>query len=212
MGKQRRIKPVTDNIDKQQTYIEQNEQLNKALENKFYFEAIMIEYAMLEDRMKSFIYHTGGLDNRLSYQLDVDKTKPHIEKIVKDYKTRKDNGNLDLGAITAKEAIINCLCRWAKDDNKKLDDSNEYLSVLNEQLKSRIDPDDLLSLIDRIDVWRDFRNEFVHTLMNKNLEDMRDKLSVQAIEGKKLVKEISKYVNRIKYYGKIRKTAGLEVD
>ena len=49
------IKPVTDNRDKQQTDIEQNEQLNKALENRFYFEAIMIEYAMLEDRMKSFI-------------------------------------------------------------------------------------------------------------------------------------------------------------
>ena len=55
----RRITPVTDNKDKKLTYSHNLKRYNKAMRDGFYFEAILISYAMMEDRLRSFLYHMG---------------------------------------------------------------------------------------------------------------------------------------------------------
>lgn len=47
------------NVDKQRTYKDMKVALNKALRNAFYFEAIFIEYAIIEDRLRSVLKHAG---------------------------------------------------------------------------------------------------------------------------------------------------------
>ena len=211
MGEQRKIKSVETNKEKQETYIKNHEQLNKALENEFFFEALMIEYAILEDRMKSFIYHIGGLKDRSSYMLDVEETEPKIKEIINNYKDEKNKYSKSLNTITSKENVIRNLCLWAVDENKTIDKDDKYLIVLNEQINSRISIKDMLDLLNRIDAWRDYRNEFVHVLMNKNINDIKDKLSVQAKEGKRLAREISNQANKIKYRDKVRKVLNLSI-
>ena len=48
---------VTNNVEKQDTYTKIKKQLQIALRNEFYFEAICIEYAIIEDRMASVLKH-----------------------------------------------------------------------------------------------------------------------------------------------------------
>ena len=47
----RTIRPVTDNKDKQRTYSEQMGRYARATRGAFYLEALLIDYAMLEDRL-----------------------------------------------------------------------------------------------------------------------------------------------------------------
>ncbi|MGN0584377.1 MAG: hypothetical protein ACI4JD_02875 [Ruminococcus sp.] len=49
------------NYEKQATYAERKMQLKKAMKNGFYFEAIFLEYAIMEDRTESVLRHAGGI-------------------------------------------------------------------------------------------------------------------------------------------------------
>ena len=44
--------PVSDNYEKQQTYKELINKYNKAIQYEFYYEAILIDYALMEDRLR----------------------------------------------------------------------------------------------------------------------------------------------------------------
>lgn len=50
---------MSGNIEKQQRYIELKKRLTKALRGEFWFEACMIEYAIIEDRTASILFHSG---------------------------------------------------------------------------------------------------------------------------------------------------------
>ena len=65
----RKIQPVTDNLDKQRTYREHKGRYKRAMENEFFFEALLIDYALLEDRLRSMIYHMGFLKDRTAYRV-----------------------------------------------------------------------------------------------------------------------------------------------
>ena len=65
----RMIKPVIDNADKQRTYREHKARYKKAMENEFYFEALLIDYALMEDRLRSMIYHMGFLRDRSCFKI-----------------------------------------------------------------------------------------------------------------------------------------------
>lgn len=51
-----------DNMQKYANYKEQFGRLKKALNYKFYLEAIFIEYAIIEDRFESVLRHSGKLN------------------------------------------------------------------------------------------------------------------------------------------------------
>ena len=47
------------NMEKHQTYKSMNENLSKAMRAEFYYQAIFIEYAIIEDRCTSALKHAG---------------------------------------------------------------------------------------------------------------------------------------------------------
>lgn len=69
MPKQRVISPVETMQEKYETYRAEMARLKVALQQGFYFEAMLIEYALLEDRLRSFVYHAGLLQNRKASHL-----------------------------------------------------------------------------------------------------------------------------------------------
>ena len=59
MPVQRKIKPVNDNSDKAMTYREFMSKYNKAMKSECYFEALLIAYAFIEDRLRAYLYYIG---------------------------------------------------------------------------------------------------------------------------------------------------------
>ena len=51
-GIEKQIAAVKDNVEKQEAYRKQLGRYRRALNNEFYFEAMLIVYAMIEDRLR----------------------------------------------------------------------------------------------------------------------------------------------------------------
>ena len=203
----RLINPATDNQDKKLTYSHNLKRYNKAMRDGFYFEAILISYAMMEDRLRSFLYHMGLFRTRDSHEANVKKAKHNLREIIREYKRTKENDNITVNTITGKMKIIRCTMRWAEAGNAHLEDN--YLKALRTQYDKYLDTEAILQTLSEIEKWCKYRNEIIHSLMNKNIESAYKDAEFQAAEGMRLCRELDSYVKYIKKGNRIRRSLNL---
>ena len=77
---ERLVTPVSNNLEKYYTYREYISKYNRAMRGEFYFEALLIDYAMLEDRLRSMLYYMGALQTRDSIKINCKKTQGLLKK------------------------------------------------------------------------------------------------------------------------------------
>ena len=196
--------------------------LKGALQQGFYFEAMLIEYALLEDRLRSFVYHAGLLQNRKASHLlpgknAVRKDFNRIAQRVKTWKLEdgKETGNtsnferLSVNKISDKIFIVRTIVLWSSE-LESLPDESRYLQALRGQCES-LDAAALLETLDGIDTWRMYRNEVIHSLMNKRMESVQQKLSEQVEQGVQLARQLDAQVTILKKNNRIRKAARLPI-
>ena len=97
-----------DNMQKYANYKEQFGRLKKALNYKFYLEAIFIEYAIIEDRFESVLRHSGKFNTEKHNSLN---TK--LKRIKEMQREKK--------GLTRKyfsEELIEEVSGWKEDRNK----------------------------------------------------------------------------------------------
>lgn len=222
MPKQRVISPVETMQEKYETYRAEMARLKGALQQGFYFEAMLIEYALLEDRLRSFVYHAGLLQNRKASHLlpgknAVRKDFNRIAQRVKTWKLEdgKETGNtsnferLFVNKISDKIFIVRTIVLWSSE-LESLPDESRYLQALRGQCES-LDAAALLETLDGIDTWRVYRNEVIHSLMNKRMESVQQKLSEQVEQGVQLARQLDAQVTILKKNNRIRKAARLPI-
>lgn len=222
MPKQRVISPVETMQEKYETYRAEMARLKGALQQGFYFEAMLIEYALLEDRLRSFVYHAGLLQNRkASHMLPgknaVRKDFNRIAQRVKTWKLEdgKETGNtsnferLSVNKISDKIFIVRTIVLWSSE-LESLPDESRYLQALRGQCES-LDAAALLETLDGIDTWRVYRNEVIHSLMNKRMESVQQKLSEQVEQGVQLARQLDAQVTILKKNNRIREAARLPI-
>ena len=171
------IKPVDDNISKQRTYKKLLGRYKMAVKNEFYFEAMIIVYAMLEDRLRSVLYHTGVLINKEKLAPHK-KTKSYVQNIVAKY---QENEKVSLGMtnITGKMKIIEAMFKWTSECETPED---KYLVLLKSTLETA-DIGAMLETIDNLKGWLKYRNEVIHASMNKDVDSLFDNLEERVEEG-----------------------------
>lgn len=222
MPKQRVISPVETMQEKYETYRAEMSRLKGALQQGFYFEAMLIEYALLEDRLRSFVYHAGLLQNRKASHLlpgknAVRKDFNRIAQRVKTWKLEdgKETGNtsnferLSVNKISDKIFIVRTIVLWSSE-LESLPDESRYLQALRGQCES-LDAAALLETLDAIDTWRMYRNEVIHSLMNKRMESVQQKLSEQVEQGVQLARQLDAQVTILKKNNRIREAARLPI-
>lgn len=64
---------VPENMLKYENYKEQMNRLKMAISNKFYLEAVFIEYAILEDRLESALRHSGKWNPKPDQHTSIDR-------------------------------------------------------------------------------------------------------------------------------------------
>ena len=204
------IDPVANNLEKYYTYREYISRYKRAIKEAFYYEALLIDYAMLEDRLRSFLYHMGALRTRNSFSVDFKKSKLFLKQILEEYTDKDEAKNLGISSITGKIRILRCVALWAFNSNDvKKDDSYEYV------LKSRmeeIDIDRLLQTLSSIQEWCKYRNEIIHCLLNKNIASVNLNLAEQAEKGFVLARELDAQLRLFKKGNFIRKKMRLPID
>lgn len=204
----RMIEAVHGNKDKQHTYKEQCLKHNKAVKEEFYCEAILISYAMIEDRLRSFLYYIGALEDRNSEKVSYAKTKAQLKAIVLEYKTKKENERLEIKKISGKITIIRCTLEWAADVAGGYKE-DKYLSTLKKQYEGNIDIQDMQNTLKKLSKWLDYRNEIVHGLLNKNIDNLNLHLKETALQGMMIARKIDSYVRQVKKGNYIRRSVNL---
>lgn len=200
----RLIEPVKNNRDKQQTYSNNIRKYNRALKQGFYFEAILIDYALMEDRLRSFIYYIGGLKSKDSYKICKGSVRDRITKIVGQYKQESENNSLGITNISGKIKIIRATLLWATNVEETPQD--KYLKTLKSQYEGQLDIGGLLDTLEDIQEWCKYRNELIHALMNKNINSIDQEVEIQAIKGMKLARYIDEQVKLLKKGNWIRRS------
>ena len=202
------IASVSDNQDKYLTYKQWCGQHKKAMEEGFYFEAMLIDYALMEDALRSYLYHIGVIAERNSKHA-CKKANP-LRGLMATY-LPKEKTSLGISTISGKMKIVRATLLWHLDDAKALQ-VDPYLKALSRQYSDRIDPEEYLNLLRRVDDWRDYRNEVMHALMSKNLAAVDERLAEKCEEGMALARELQAQVKRVKYGNRIRRSMKLKVE
>lgn len=200
------IKRVVDNRDKQRTYREQKYRFKCAVSNEFYLEALMIDYALLEDRLRALLFHMGFLTDRNATKIWKMK-KQFLNDVVSKYKEPKEKGTLTISSISGKIKIIRCVLLWS-NDTQETNDQDAHLRALKNRCNTT-DASKLLSTLNEVQNWCRYRNEVIHGLMNKNVEDLSQKLEEMVNKGKILADSIDNQVKLFKKGNVIRKSANL---
>lgn len=181
--KRRNIKPVESNKQKRNTYAFIMEQYKKAVENGFYGEAELIVYAYLEDRLRSFLYYSDALNTRNSNNIN--------ENMISIYGSEKSIKDISAKIEVIKKAIN--ITRLKRDFS-----DNEYAAHLIKVYQVSLDTKELRVLLNKIDKWRDYRNEVVHALLNKDIDDLHLTFKSHVEEGFLLARRIDNAVNQLK--------------
>lgn len=202
------IKPVKDNKDKERTYRDLMGKHSKAMRYEFYIEAMMIDYAMLEDRLRSFLYHIGIYNDRNAYKVTGrNNITTSLKSIMAKYITEGENTSLNVGNISGKMKIIRCTLQWYEDIEGEPED--KYLKALKKKYDG-IDVAGLLDTLEKVSEWKDYRNEVMHAALNKNIDNLYQDIAIRAENGKIFGRFIDSQVNELKKTkDNIRKAMGM---
>lgn len=198
---ERQFSSVKDNKEKQKTYTEVMTQYKRAVEGGFFGEAMMIDYAVMEDRLRSLLFHIGALKSRESFRVD---NAYFIEQFTLNAKTDK-NGSIysEMSSISQKLNIMKKVVKYTIEHLE-----NRYCLELWDTLGGEIEILWMQDELKIIENWKDPRNEIVHALLNKNTDEVNARYETICKEGKKLGEYLNTQVKKAKKNPKLRELMG----
>lgn len=197
------IPAVENRSQKQLTYQKQMTRYKQAMNHEFYLEALLITYAMLEDRLKSFLYYIGAIRNVNDKKLTVSKTKNVLRTMYFGSEEASRNKKIDIDNISVKEKLIRKTLEWSCEQVGKPEEY--YLEVLKQEYEGCLDIDGLLQTLEEIDQWRNYRNEVIHGLLNKDMNCLDSNLCNQVENGMKYARYLDGQIKQLKKNNRIRK-------
>ena len=199
MSKQ--IEKVQNGAEKYETYKAMTGRHKVAMKHGFWYEAMLIDYAILEDRLDAFLWAAGVIAEPDGASLGNRRTRPLLTEIICKYTEAAKPA--PLRNIGGKIAAVRSLLLFANDTPAPED---RYLAALAEGLRA-LDIDALLAVLAQIDNWRNYRNQVVHAAMNKNIYALTEDLEHNAALGLELARAIDNASRVLKRRTKIRLAA-----
>lgn len=205
---ERKIQPVADGFDKEVTYKTQFERYDKAVKNGFYFEAMLIVYAIMEDRLRAWLFYLGCLNTRQSAKFDNKKSKNELKFMFDGCEDNKFRFP-PINQISGKKKIIEATLTWAENRYHNADKS-KYLCAIRKVYTDKLDIKEVRVKFISMNKWCSYRNEIIHALMNKNTESLYSGLADRVSEGMVIARYLDNLVKKIKRSGVIRKSLNLK--
>lgn len=188
------IERYKDGDGKQKSHRYLNSKYNRAIKEGFYFEAILIAYNLVEDRLIAFL-HYAGIVSRDAEELKITKrTKKSIRFLME----KKESERLNVKNIEFKLDVIEKILRQKETED-------DYLKELFLQVNSTLDSDEFLAKLIECREWKNARNKYVHGLANKNPLDVENYAEMLAEQGHNLARTFDNYVGKFSRKNNIRR-------
>lgn len=213
------MEQAKNGTDKQLAYQQSYRLLKKAMQEEFYLEALSISYAVLEDRLVSFLHH-AGIVSRNHPELNINKpVYPYLRILI-----NKDTTYIiKIKDISVKIEIIRALLKMDENRAKEIDTEAQkiidnskrkpsmlrpgYMQSLYQQIHScPLDIDQVTELLADLENWRKTRNTLIHALLNQKVSSSEQSKKECAETGEMLARAFdSKLVKPFKVKNNIRK-------
>lgn len=198
------IKKSQNNTEKRETYRYLLGRYKRAVDNEFYFEALIIVYAMLEDRMKSFLYYCGYFANRNQLRLYTKTRNDILATFWSDSEGRKTPSFMN---ISTKIDFSRNMLEWAETVEEKDIVGNDYLVALKKLIEN-LDVDGMIETLEDLrgdQGWLRYRNEIIHASLNKNINALYEGLGDKVELGMKYARFIDSQVKLLKKSNLVRR-------
>ena len=208
--------------EKQMAYTQEYRRLKKALQEEFYLEAIAIGYAIIEDRLVAFFHH-AGIISRQNEALAINRPiYPYMRVLmgldkdasikIKDISVKMDLIRKILSLTEDKAAQIDNDVALAADSRKKRAALRKnYMVSLQKQIEKTIDREIVLTILDRLEPWRNERNQLIHALLSKTVTSSETARKECAHTGQDLARGIDdSLVKPFKKNNRIRKQHNIQ--
>ena len=184
------INTIKTGMEKKATYQELNKRRNISEKNCNYVEMISYDYAMIEDRLLSILKHLNVV--KINNNNEVIINKDIKNEFYDIYYNNPDKSHKDpqIYNLSTKIKIIKIFLKY--------NDNNNIILNISNILKSSNDEVDIETCLKKIEKWSIKRNEVVHGMYNKNIEDFDLKIKDIAIDGKKISYDLSKMCDIVK--------------
>lgn len=194
---------------KRRSYQENISRMRRALRSEFYFEGLVICYALMEDRLRSYLYHIGVFAGR-------NDTKAYgpaaaIVRAMLREQAHDDNKGLHVLSFQGKLEIIEATLQWYDSLGDERPRGNWEARVWS-QYRRHVKTSDLRATITELRPWCGLRNEVVHGLMSKDVDALEARMPVVCSEGERLFRRMDAYVDQVKYGHAIRRSLGLPTE
>lgn len=144
-----------DKYKKNEKYKDLMEKLNKSIKNEFFYEAIFIEYAILEDRTESLLRHAKINEKNSTITLKINKIKTN--KIFKD---KYINKHLSI-------ELLDKIIKWKNKRNELIHDLIKT-KYTNNQIESIV--------LEGYEIIKKVNNK--STLVNKYLDKINNLIQI----------------------------------
>lgn len=213
MADERKIAPVADNKDKQQTYRYLAGRRKAAMAAGFYLETIHINYAIIEDRTHSLFYHLGYLPNRSTPTKCGRRLKPFFREVFEWYAQKHNSGrkNMTIDGLENKLTLIESIAEYVVEHETSPVVKDSYYNALRTRLE-KYGVENVRKLVGATRKWKAYRNEVTHALANKSLFSMQETLQTTAEQGKRLGDAFDRLVDCVGRGNGLRKSVKLSVD
>ena len=200
-----KIATITTNMEKKTAYQIQMERFKRAKAGGFHLEAIFIIYALIEDRLSAFLFHAGVTNSTREKIARNGKVRPYLDRTLTVLNTRQPN----IRNVSAKIKLIKELMEWSTDYSVNEPMLN-YLDALYKQINRTAGRDQMIDTLTRIEGWCASRNELVHALLNKKVENQEELLQALVAEGEVCNRSLQNFVKSFKVRNTLRKTYNIQ--
>ena len=200
-----KIEPITTNMEKKTAYQIQMERFKRAKAGGFHLEAIFIIYALIEDRLSAFLFHAGVTNSTREKIARNGKVRPYLDRTLTVLNTRQPN----IRNVSAKIKLIKELMEWSTDYSVN-EPTLTYLDALYKQINRTAGRDQMIETLTRIEGWCASRNELVHALLNKKVENQEEILQALVAEGEACNRSLQNFVKSFKVRNTLRKTYNIQ--
>ena len=175
------------NYIKHDMYTDTISKLDRAIELGFYYEAIMLEYALIEDRLTEMLDFLG-IVNRKEKSLSV---TAKMRKPLRTLLGLNSTARIGIQNINTKLNVLSLLAN-------RTEDTEELIAYSAVYLQKKVEREKFTSTLECVRKWKDDRNTYVHGLMDKVPYDLEPQLDDLVRSGKKLFRELDSYAKKLK--------------
>ena len=168
------METVKNKMEKYRSYKTQIAKYNKAIEQGFFYEAMIISYAIMEDRMLSFLNSIGFVN----IEIIKETTDFSVSKAVLPFiRSLTGQKKVNVKNISAKRDLIKSILTMTYEEaeqyekeyavKQRTEKMNGYLQDLFMDIdESGIDRKEALEMLEKQKQWCDRRNSIIHGLLN----------------------------------------------